>query len=420
MSEELNLTATLNKPAVPVTSTQQLVYVLIEAQPGQIVSQTRIPANLGFVLDRSGSMKGRKIRQLQEAMAEALQRLNPDDRVSVTIFNDSATVIAKSAALSDQHGLDSKIRRLRAGGGTQMSRGMSLGLREVYRHWSEDRANRLLLFTDGQTYGDEAQCLKLAREAGEHRIPIEALGLGDEWNETLLDEVGALSGGDSDLIESADDIAPLFTRTVERTQQAVVRNAELTLRLVSGVVPRQVWQVTPVIANLGYTPLGEHDVQVPLGELDAVEGKSLLVELLLPPRPAGRYRIAQAEVRGELPLRKTTAVSLRQDVVLGYTTDPSSVQPYDPRIMNIVEKVTVYRLQTRALEEARMGDLANATRKLRAAATRLLELGEADLAAAAEQEARNLEQSGTMSSLGTKKLRYHTRKLTQKLPDLPE
>lgn len=420
MSDELTLTATLNKPSVPVTSTQQLIYVLIEARPNPVVSRTRMSVNLGFVLDRSGSMKGAKIQQLQEAMAVALGKLAPDDRVSVTIFNDAATVMAKSAPLADRRGLETRIRRLRAGGGTQMSRGMSLGLREVYRHFEQGWANQLVLLTDGQTYGDEAQCLKLAREAGEHRIPIHALGLGDEWNESLLDSIGTLSGGDADLIESADDIVPLFTRTVERTQQAVVRDAELTLRLVSGVAPRQVWQVTPVITNLGYTPLGDQDVQVPLGEMDAVEGKSVLVELLLPPRPAGRYRIAQAEVRGDLPLQNVTGASVRHDIVLDYTADPAAARRYDARVMNIAEKVAVYRLQTRALEEARVGDVVNATRKLRAAATRLLELGEEDLAAAAEQEARNLESSGEMSSLGTKKLRYQTRKLTQKLPDLPE
>ncbi len=53
--------------------------------------------------------------------------------------------------------------------------------------------------------------------------------------------------------------------------------------------------------------------------------------------------------------------------------------------------------------------------KLRAAATRLLELGEQKLAQAALQEADNLEREGTMSPAGTKKLRYETRKLTQKL-----
>jgi len=221
-------------------------------------------------------------------------------------------------------------------------------------------------------------------------------------------------------VESADEILPLFAQTIERSQKAVVRNALVILRLVSGVVPRQVWQVLPMIANLGYTPLGEHDVQVPLGELDAEQGKALLVELLLPARVAGRYRIAQTEVTYDLPLQGVTGASVRSDVVVSYTANAQEAQQYDARIMNLVEKLTAFRLQTRALEEARMGNVLGATQKLRAAATRLLELGETELAGAAQQEANNLEQTGQMSSSGTKKLHYQTRKLTQKLPDLPQ
>jgi Ca-activated chloride channel family protein len=288
----------------------------------------------------------------------------------------------------------------------------------VYRQFAAERVNQVLLLTDGQTYGDEAQCLRLAKEAGEHSIPIQALGLGDDWNEKLLDEIGRLSGGDSDLVESPDEIVPLFTQTVERSQRSVVRNAQMILRLVSGVVPRQVWQVTPHINNLGYTPIGEHDVQVPLGDLDAEEGKALLVELLLPPRQPGRYRIAQAEVMYDLPLQSIVGARTRSDVIISYTTDAVQAEQYNAGIMNLIEKVTAYKLQTRALAEAEMGNIQGATQKLRAAATRLLELGETDLAEAANLEAANLEQSGQMSSSGTKKLRYQTRKLTQKLPEL--
>ena len=420
MTDELILTTTLSKPSVPVTRTQQLVYVLIEARPSEIVARTRMSVNTGFVLDRSGSMRGAKIERLQEAMRTALGKMGPADLVSVTIFNDSAQVVAKSAEMGHQGDLDSKVRRIRAGGGTQISRGLSLGLREVFQQFDPGKVNQVLLLSDGQTYGDEAQCLKLAKEAGEHKIAIQALGLGDDWNENLLDEIARLSGGDSDLIESPDEIAPLFSQIVESSQKAVVRNAQMLLRLVSGVVPRQVWQVTPLIQNLGYRPIGQQDVQVDLGELDAEQGKSTLIELLLPPRNAGRYRIAQAEITYDLPLSNVTAASVRNDIVLDFTNDTQEAKRYDPGIMNLVEKVTAYRLQTRALEEARLGNVAGATQKLRAVATRLLELGENDLAEAAQQEADNLEKSGQMSSSGTKKLRYQTRKLTQKLPDLPE
>jgi Ca-activated chloride channel family protein len=344
----------------------------------------------------------------------------PDDRVAIAVFNDNAQMLTESGLVRDQRTMAAQIAGLRAGGGTQMSRGLSIGLREVYRHVNDQTANQVLLLTDGQTYGDEAQCTKLAQEAGEHRIAIQALGLGDDWNEDLLDKIAQLSGGASDLIESADEIAPLFAQTVERSQRAVIRNARLVLRLVAGIVPRQVWQVTPLLANLGYTPIGLNDVQIELGELDAQEGKAILVELLLPPRQAGSYRIAQSQILYDLPQRNATNLDVRQDILLEYTLDPQLARRYDPAIMNLVEKVTAYKLQTRALDEARAGNVAGATQKLRAAATRLLELGEVELADAARAEAESLERSGQMTAAGTKKLRYQTRKLTQRLPELPE
>jgi Ca-activated chloride channel family protein len=79
--------------------------------------------------------------------------------------------------------------------------------------------------------------------------------------------------------------------------------------------------------------------------------------------------------------------------------------------MNYVEKATMFKLQTRALQASEAGDVAAATRNLRAAATRLLNMGETELAQAAEREAQLLETNGRMSPAGTKKLVYDTRRL---------
>ncbi len=44
MPNELALTAALNKPSVPVTRTQQLLYVLIEARPRRASHLAHAPA----------------------------------------------------------------------------------------------------------------------------------------------------------------------------------------------------------------------------------------------------------------------------------------------------------------------------------------------------------------------------------------
>jgi Ca-activated chloride channel family protein len=415
MTNDVTLSCRLNKASLPVMNTQQLVYVLIEALPGAAMAQVQMPVNLSLVLDKSGSMSGKKIQNLREAAKLVVDRLGAGDLISVIAFSDRKYLIAESQPVVDREELKKKIDRIRDGGGTAISGGMGQGLAELEKALSPDRVSRMLLLTDGQTFGDEKQCKKLGRKAGDRGIVVHALGLGDDWNEDLLDDIAAASGGVADFIDSPDTIVEVFERTVQSMQDTVVQNAQMVLRLANGITPRQVWQVLPMISNLGYRPLSDRDVQVTLGELEKGQPRSLLVELLVNPRPAGRYRIAQAEVSYDVPGLKIVGEKVKTDILLDLTADAALARQYHAEVMNIVEKVTAFKLQTRALEDAKMGDVAGASQKLRAAATRLLEMGEKDLAESALEEAENLEKSGQMSSRGTKKLRYETRKLTQRL-----
>jgi len=415
MANDLTLTCRLNKASLPVMNTQQLAYVLIEAMPGAGMAQVQMPLNLSLVLDKSGSMSGQKIQNLREAAKLVVDRLGPADTISIVAFSDRKYLIAPSQPVTGPQDLKQKIDRIRDGGGTAISGGMGQGLAELDKALSPDRVSRMLLLTDGQTFGDEKQCLKLGKLAGESGIVVNALGLGDDWNEDLLDDIAEASGGVADFIDSPDKIVSFFEQAVKSMQDTVVQNAKLVLRLASGVTPRQVWQVLPMISNLGYQPLSDRDVQVTLGELEKGQPRSLLVELLISPRPAGSYRVAQAEISYDVPGLKLTGEKLKTDIMLDFSADAVQAKQYNAEVMNIVEKVTAFKLQTRALEEAKMGNVAGASQKLRAAATRLLEMGENELAQSALEEAENLEKGGQMSARGTKKLRYETRKLTQRL-----
>ncbi len=415
MANDITLNCRLNKAHLPVMNTQQLVYVLIGATPGATMAQVEMPLNLSLVLDKSGSMQGKKIENLRQAAKLVVDRLGADDLLSVIAFSDRKYRIADSQMVTNKEELKAKIDRIRDGGGTAISGGMAQGLTELEKGLDPSRVSRMLLLTDGQTFGDEKQCKKLGAEAGKKGIVVHALGLGDDWNEDLLDEVAEASGGSADFIDSPDKIVPFFERAVQSMQDTVIQNAQMILRLSSGVTPRQVWQVLPMISNLGYRPLSDRDVQVGLGELEKGQPRSLLVELLVGPRPAGTYRMAQAEISYDVPGLGLAGEKVKADILLDFTGDAAKAREYDPEVMNIVEKVTAFKLQTRALEEAKMGNIAGASQKLRAAATRLLEMGEEELAQSALDEAENLEKSGQMTARGTKKLRYETRKLTQRL-----
>jgi Ca-activated chloride channel family protein len=289
------------------------------------------------------------------------------------------------------------------------------GLREIQK----DRGSairRLVLLTDGQTE-NENECLLRAEDAARVGVPITALGVGNDWNEDLLIEMANRSGGTADYIAKPDEITEFFQNTVQRAQNTAIQNTTLNLRLVQGVTPRAVWQVIPLINNLGYRPISDRDVSVPLGELESGQGRTLLIEFLVDPRPVGQYRVGQAEVSYDVPALGIANAKERVDVLLTFTGDQGQLNQVNPNVMNIVEKVSAFKLQTRALQDLQAGDVSGATQKLKSAVTRLLNQGEVELANTMQKEVENLEQSGQLSSEGQKTIKFGTRK-TVRLSDL--
>jgi len=421
MAGEVYLTSTLSKDNVPVTGQAQLVYALLEVMPTDVMASVRMPLNFSLVLDRSGSMKDeRKLDQLKQAVKYVIDLLADDDCVSVVTFSGESDVVLSSTLMGKvrRDNLKRQIDKIDLKWtGTHIAVAVRAGRIEVKRQLTADRVNRVVLLTDGQVQmpsGDhrrgEQECLKEAEECGREGIPLLALGLGSDWNEDLLADMARRSGGVADYIARPEDLTPFFVNTVQAMQAAVVQNAVLTLHLVAGITPRKVWRVVPLIADLGYSPISERAITVPLGELEKGQGQALLAELMLPARQAGAYRIAQAEIAYDVPLLNLVQEKVRADLMLSFTPDPFLARQVNPRVMNIVEKVTAFKLQTRALQEAELGDVVGATQKLRAAATILLSQGDTDLAHTVQLEADKLEQQGQMTAEGKKTIKFKSSK----------
>ncbi len=414
MSDTVTLTCTWGRAPILVSGAPQVNYLLVEAQPVAPPS-TPTPLNFCLVLDRSGSMKGEKLASMKAATRRVIESLTPQDIVSLVIFDDTVQVVVPATPADDQAALLARIDTIEEAGGTAMSLGLQAGQAELEKNLSADRIAHMLVLTDGQTWGDEDICRAIAQNLGQEGVHITALGLGAEWNAQLLDDIAQVSDGVSDYIAEPMAIDAFFQRTVQQIQGTAVKDARILLRLVRDVSPRAVYRVTPTIANLGYQPIGENEVAVRLGDLTFDDGGSIVMDLMLPSRAAGTFRIAQAELH-YTPVGQEAEQVLKQDVLLDMTAK-SDTAAYDPRVMNLVEKVTAFKLQTRALDEAEVGNVSGATQKLRAAATRLLDLGELELAEKTQKQAEELEKGATLSAETQKELRYATRRLTQKLDE---
>ncbi len=416
MAGEIQLRQTLARPYLPATQTPQVAYVLIEIVPTAVTAHVQMPVNVSFVIDHSGSMRGNKLRATKAAVGLALDRLNDNDTVAIVIFNHETVVLVPAQPAAGRDGIKRLVSGIRDEGGTKIGRAMAAGLGELSRG-PQSALQRLALLTDGETDKDERECLAMADQAGQRAIPITAFGVGNEWNDQLLTEIATRSGGEVEHMQRPEQIEDNFQTVVQQAQAAIFQNTAATIRLVAGVQPRAAWQVVPLIKNLGYKPVDERAVIIPVEQLEKDSRRVLLLELMVEPKPAGQYRIGQVEVTYDIPQLGVIGEKERADLVLQITTDQALTKQVNPQVMNIVEKISAFKLQTRALDDIEAGNVAGATQKLQSAVTRLLNTGETELAQTVQQEVQNLEQQGQLSSEGQKTIRFGSRK-TVRLSDL--
>ena len=410
MPGEVTLAHEVGKDYMPVTGGSQVAYALIEARPTEMMAQVRMPLNFCLVLDHSGSMKGAKLKNVKEAVKIVIGRLEPSDYVSVVIFDDTSQVVIPSMPANDPTGMQAAIDQIRDAGGTTMSLGMIQGLNELRRWNIPNAVNRMILLTDGVTYGDSDRCRQLARDAAANNIAIYPLGIGNDWDEDLLDSVGQLSGGmPAEFIKNPADALSLFEQQFQSAVDVAVRNANLILRLPVGVAPKKAVKVLPIISDLGQSVLSDRQIVIPLGDLEKDKPQSVLVELLIDPRPAGLFRIAQSELTYDVPIANLVGEKIRDDIKVTFTTDANQAAPVNALVMNYAEKANAHRLVTRVLDEYKR--TGKATTRLAPNVTRVLD---EETQAALEQ----INQGQQISQEQVKSIGNKTRKLTQRLDDI--
>jgi len=456
--DRLILTWKINTQAIPATQHPRLVYLLLKVRGEQGTDSTPRPVNLALVVDVSESMNirvlsngefkrlarngtlqellidgvpawhsadipvemiarlPRKIDRVRDALRAVIEELRPYDTFSLTVFaGRAALLIPTTRGTEKKRILDmlDQLDRLQLGDETYIGQGLRVGLEELERSKTDGVARRLLVLTDGFTR-DENECRAWAVYARRHRIPISTLGLGGEFNEELMIPIADQTGGEAYLVETLETLPAILSKELQRAQRARYSNVELKLHFPEGVAVRYAYRLSPTIAPLE-TPDQGGSYSFQLGNISPEEEIALVLELVVPPRPPGAYLLAKALLTCDALPGLESGAKTRADLVVEYTTDWARASAFDPQVMRAVEVLSAYKLQQQAISDLRAGEIGSATRKLRAAATRLLDMGENKLAEEFQRQAATLELYGRADATHTRKLQYETRMLSRKL-----
>ncbi len=386
----------------------QLVYALARIQPMLERTLTAdAPLNLCLVIDKSTSMKGSRMQHLKAASHRIIDECRDRDILSVVVFSDNAEVLVPAQHPDDPRRLKAMVSTIQPGGATAILQGLRAALAQVERHRDARYVNHIVLVTDGRTYGDEEDCLRLASEAHERGVGISGMGIGEDWNDHFLDTLASKTGGSSTYIVSPEMVSRFLRERVRSLATAYAERGQILVVPAAEVELNSVMRISPDPMEMSITPQ-----PIPMGMIDGIVPTTLMLQFHVSTNGAdiGEFFLGRVDLGAEVLGSASGAERTVRDLMISVSKEVHEEEP-PTELLDALSKLILYRLQDRAREDISNGRVVEGTHRLENLATRLIENGQEDLAQAALQEAQNALKTSTLSEEGAKRLKYGTRAL---------
>jgi Ca-activated chloride channel family protein len=253
----------------------------------------RSPLNVSLVIDRSGSMAGERMERAKEAASIVLQRLAPDDIVSVVVYDHEVDVLVPPGRMREQEALLSRIRALTPRGRTALYDGTAKGLELVESKLSPSYINRVVLLSDGLANvgpSSPSELEVLGRKAGARGVSISTIGLGLGYNEDLMTRLALASDGNHAFARRPSDLLRIFDNEFGDAFGAVAQDIVIEIRIREGCRPvRVLGRLADISGNV---------VKLHMSQLAAEQEKYVIVELETPSAaPGSESSLADVVVR---------------------------------------------------------------------------------------------------------------------------
>jgi Ca-activated chloride channel homolog len=212
-----------------------------------IKEKTKIPREIIFVVDNSGSMAGPSIRQARQALLRALDRLTLEDRFNIIRFDDTMEELFPNSVRGIKENLDTAkrfIRNLEAEGGTEMLPALKAALVDASPN-DTSTVRQVVFLTDG-AIGNETQLFEeIKRNRGRSRI--FTVGIGSAPNSFFMTRAAEYGRGSFTYIGSVKEVAKGMTKLFEKLENPVMTD------LAANWQGANVTDITPAILPDLYT-----------------------------------------------------------------------------------------------------------------------------------------------------------------------
>jgi Ca-activated chloride channel family protein len=218
---------------VPSSSPRAMAFVeMLQGEPHYLLmvmppdvgeaTVVRMPREMIFIIDTSGSMHGVSIAQAKRALQRALDRLQPEDRFNVIEFNSQANPLFATSVAADTAALRSAkdfVSQLQANGGTNMQPALQHALRSAA---SESHLKQIIFITDGSV-GNEEGLFGLI-ETGLGNARLFTVGIGSAPNSWFMRKAAEAGRGSFTTISSLHEVGEKMDHLFHKLEQPQVTN----------------------------------------------------------------------------------------------------------------------------------------------------------------------------------------------------
>lgn len=354
------------------TSSRSRRFVLAHlVAPRAVAEHPRRPVNLAIVLDRSGSMSGAKLQVAKDAVAEAIRRLQPMDRFSVVTYDDRIDVVIESTSASPEarRAALGHLSGIEARGSTNLGEGWLRGCEQVARHLDARGVNRCLLLTDGLANVGITDRDELASHAAELRargVSTSTFGVGNDFDEQLLQSLAEAGGGHFYYIADAPQIRDAITSEVGESLETVARGVRLE------ITARDDVRIEP-LSRYKATTVGNQTV-IALGDLVSQQEIEVVFRVSFPYGREGAETgaiVALTDQDSIFAPGSPAATDERRLVWTYADGQANDAQPRDPEVDRAVARLYAASARQEAVQRNRAGDFAAASALLTATARRI-------------------------------------------------
>jgi Ca-activated chloride channel homolog len=230
-------------------------YALLVVTP-PLQSPVRVPREVVFIIDSSGSMTGPSIEQAREALVLALDDLRPGDTFNVIDFDSTAHALFSTSRPADRDLIDHAktfVRGLAADGGTEMLSAIKLALPSG--PVAPGTVRQVIFMTDGQVGNEQSLFRYIHEHLGDSRL--FTVGIGSAPNSHFMRNAARFGRGTftyiGDLGQVKARMSELFEKLGSPVMTAIdVRIDDPTVEMWPARIP-DLYRGEPLVLTLRVT-----------------------------------------------------------------------------------------------------------------------------------------------------------------------